>query len=105
MPFRIAEVVEMSRILRDVVLGLITFMFPDIKMFNANGVRQKQWHTLCQVNLFYFSELFHFFQIFVLLFFIILFFIILFFFYNSNEFESYSETFASYFHPSYFQII
>ena len=80
MPFRIAEVVEMSRILRDVVLGLITFMFPDIKMFNANGVRQKQWHTLCQVNLFYFSELFHFFQIFVLLFFIIIFFIILFYF-------------------------
>ena len=72
MPFRIAEVVEMSRILRDVVLGLITFMFPDIKMFNANGVRQKQWHTLCQVIcLFFYYSIFYYF-----------------FIYNSNEFDA-----------------
>ena len=72
MPFRIAEVVEMSRILRDVVLGLITFMFPDINMFNANGVRHKQWHTLCQVIcLFFYYSIFYYF-----------------FIYNSNEFDA-----------------
>eukprot|EP00111_Clytia_hemisphaerica_P020812 TCONS_00061379-protein len=47
MPFRITEVIEMSRILRDVVLGLIVFMYPDIKMITTSA-QQKQWHTLCR---------------------------------------------------------
>ena len=44
MPFKISEVIEMSQILRDVILGLIVFMYPDIKLYN------RQWHTLCQVS-------------------------------------------------------
>lgn len=44
MPFSLRELVDMSQILRDVVLGLITFMYPDIKSAPAT----ENWQLLCQ---------------------------------------------------------
>lgn len=52
MPFTIQEVVSISEKLRDVTIGLIYMINPDVKTL-ASSEMHKPWLYLCQVKIFY----------------------------------------------------
>lgn len=48
MPFTVPEVIEMSNILRNTILGLIVFIYPDVRI--PQTLCDEQWYLLCQVS-------------------------------------------------------
>ena len=52
MPFTIQEVVSISEKLRDVTIGLIYMINPDVKTYTSSEMH-KPWLYLCQVKIYY----------------------------------------------------